>query len=77
MIIIHIGGELSRRNILIAFKFGQVALFQLNSWFASGSVFGLASSMQWVLPLGISFYTLQAVGYMMDIYRGKYAAEGM
>ncbi len=28
-----------------------------------------------LLPLGLSFYTLQAVGYMVDIYRKKYRAD--
>ncbi len=28
-----------------------------------------------IVPLGISFYTMTAVGYLFDIYRGKLAAE--
>lgn len=28
-----------------------------------------------ILPIGISFYTLQAIAYMVDIYRGKYEAD--
>lgn len=28
-----------------------------------------------MLPIGISFYTFQTLGYLIDIYRGKYPAE--
>ncbi len=37
---------------------------------------GLPSpAIQFMLPVGISFYTFQTLGYLIDIYRGKYPAE--
>lgn len=33
------------------------------------------SMMSWILPLGISFYTFHNIGYVVDVYRGKYKAE--
>ena len=31
--------------------------------------------MKFVLPLGISYYTLMAVSYVVDVYRGKFEAD--
>lgn len=31
--------------------------------------------LNWVIPVGISFFTFQAVGYMLDVYHGRIKAE--
>jgi len=33
------------------------------------------TGMDFILPLGISFYTFQSMGYIIDIYQGKYEAD--
>ena len=43
---------------------------------AVGPRFGFSEiTLRWVLPLGISFYTFQAMGYVIDVYRGEIKAE--
>lgn len=70
-----------KRGILLAvllLNFGILAVLKYYNW-----VFGSLGSLLHVefpmvsllLPLGISFYTFQSMGYLLDVYWGKTAAE--
>lgn len=53
---------------------GCLILVKYLSFFLDAA--GLPSpAIQFMLPLGISFYTFQTLGYLIDIYNGKYPAE--
>ena len=59
---------LANFGILSYIKYWNVLLAN----FGAGESF-LASQL--LLPLGISFYTFQSMGYLIDVYNGKYEAE--
>ena len=61
-------------GILCAFKYVHFLLAQVN---AIASVFGggVRDTIAWIIPLGISFYTFQTVGYLCDVYWGNSEAE--
>ena len=53
-------------GILMFFKYGAFLIENVNL------VFGIELSVpQIALPIGISFYTFQALSYIIDLYRGK------
>lgn len=62
--------------ILGFFKYGNFALETLD---ALARVTGLSSGVRtripYLLPVGISFYTFQALGYIIDVYRKETRAE--
>lgn len=58
--------------------FFKYAGFFVDSFKALAGLFGWTPSgpaLQVILPVGISFYTFQALGYTIDVYRGKVAAS--
>ncbi len=62
-------------GILAVVKYTNFAIANVNSVL---SAFGSTAKIPFadlVLPLGISFYTFQTVGYVIDVYRGKHEAE--
>ena len=69
-------------SISLTFSLGALAFFKYENFFASQANLllqgvGLAPSiplLHLALPLGISFYTLQRVGYILDVYWGRQAS---
>ncbi len=61
-------------GILAVLKYTNFAISNVNSVVKAFGGEGL-QFVDLVLPLGISFYTFQTLGYVIDVYRGKYEAE--
>jgi len=76
-------GSTRRRRLLLglslAVNLGALAYFKYEAFFATSldellASFGLSASvpvLHLLLPLGISFYTIQRIGYMVDVYWGR------
>ncbi|MBQ9009560.1 MAG: MBOAT family protein [Clostridia bacterium] len=63
---------------VLLLNFGMLALFKYTNNFLemlSSVTRQPFRPLNLLLPLGISFYTFQSTGYLMDIYNGKYAPE--
>ncbi len=67
-IVLHIG-------LLLCLKY--INFFGTNVNLLLGALGGpeLFPTFHWVLPIGISFYTMQAVSYLVDVYRGTAPAD--
>lgn len=62
-------------GILCSFKYIHFAIEQINTIVTSFGHSGINNSFQWLIPLGISFYTFQSMGYLLDVYWNKCTAE--
>ncbi len=63
-------------GVLFTFKYLQFAVGNINRVLsAAGNPLRLPDTLGLVLPVGISFYTFQALGYVVDVYRGDTPAE--
>lgn len=62
----------------VVIMLGQLAVFKYADFFLSGVGLLLGReipSLELLLPIGISFYSFAAAGYLFDVYRGKTEAE--
>ncbi len=62
-------------GILAVLKYADFTILNINSVFELFRVKKHLPVLGFVLPLGISFYTFQTMGYIIDLYRDKYRAE--
>lgn len=61
--------------ILAVVKYTNFVISNVNGILAALGQTGQLSFFTLALPLGISFYTFQALGYLIDVYRGTVPAE--
>lgn len=62
-------------GIWIVLKYSNFFIGNINALLLMIGKSMMIPSVNWILPIGISFYTFHAVGYLVDVYRGKYPAE--
>lgn len=62
-------------SILAIFKYADFALDTLGALLLHAGISFTDRRLDLLLPVGISFYTFQALGYTMDVYRGTIKAE--
>ena len=66
---------ISNLSILFFFKYFDFLIDTINMALRTARLSLINNPFDILLPVGISFYTFQALGYTMDVYRGKIKAE--
>ena len=60
---------------LLVFKYYNFLNESLTDGLAALGLKVALPGLNWAVPVGISFFTFQAVGYMLDVYHGRVKAE--
>ncbi len=61
--------------VLAFFKYGNFFLYNVNMVLREFGIETIDYHFDFLLPVGISFYTFQALSYTLDVYRGEIVAE--
>lgn len=69
------GSLISNLSILAVFKYANFFLYSINSILNIIGIHTTERRLDLLLPVGISFYTFQALSYTLDVYRGTVRAE--
>lgn len=62
-------------SVLFMFKYLDFAIDNLNTVLSALNITIIENKFDFLLPVGISFYTFQALGYVIDVYRKDIKAE--
>jgi len=72
--IVYSASVLSSLALLAGYKYTHFLINSLNQLLAQSEIDVQLASQQWMLPVGISFYTFMGISYLSDVYREKYRA---
>lgn len=60
---------------LLVYKYYNFLNESLSSILDAAGLHFALPGLNWAIPIGISFFTFQSVGYMLDVYHGRCPAE--
>lgn len=69
--VIMMTGIIATLSLLLVFKYLNFALYTVSKILNKISIPMQETTLKLIMPVGISFYTFMAVGYLVDVYRGK------
>ena len=69
--VIMLTGVITSLSLLLVFKYLNFALYTVSKILNRISIPMQETTLKLIMPVGISFYTFMAVGYIIDVYKGK------